>query len=310
MTGSGTALRRPVGQLLGALLAVLLLGGCDTSVTVLNPDPDYQFSLFGTLQVTADTQVVRVEPLGDSTQVGAPASLNARIVLKNLDAGTQVALRDSFGTVGNVAPVHNAWTPHTIEPGTTYRVEVQVDGQAVTTATTTTPAQAPRLRHAPATTRDRPFELPCRFSARGTPVELANTFDLRVRGVDAVAAAEVRYPLSRPPARRPWLDHYERVEEEPEENRFRVSVFYADDLLFLTRPDAGGDMNQCPAPNQFTAPRAVVRVTAGGPDWPDWQGASLNALARPDTFSNVTGGHGFVGGVYADTIHIPIQGRE
>jgi hypothetical protein len=41
------------------------------SALVLNPSDQYQFSLFGTLNVAADGRVVRVDPLGDTSRVGS-----------------------------------------------------------------------------------------------------------------------------------------------------------------------------------------------------------------------------------------------
>lgn len=39
------------------------IAGCDPSVTVVNPSDQYHYSLFGALNVAADTQVVRVDPI-------------------------------------------------------------------------------------------------------------------------------------------------------------------------------------------------------------------------------------------------------
>ena len=296
---------------LGVVVGVLLLatGACDPTVDVLNPSEKYQFSLFGTLRVTADTQVIRVEPIGDSTRIGAPPTLRASVVLENLDTGREIMLQDSFETVsGGIAQVHNVRTTEPVQPGTNYRVAVRVKGTAVTTATTATPEAPPILQHEPDSTDDAPFLLPCAFDFQGEPEAQENTFSLRILGVENVAAATVRYRIE-PPGQRvassTQFDHYADAVYRPQKDLYRLSVFYAWDLLSLFEQTDG-----CPPREAFSVPQAVVRVTAGGPDWPDWRGASLDALARPDTFSNVTGGHGFVGGVYADTIHIPVQRRE
>jgi len=299
------------GPALAAVLGTLLLltGACDPSVAVLSPSDQYQFSLFGTLDVAADTQVIRVEPLGDSTRVGAPPSLGASVVLTNLDTGVEVALEDSFEVVsGGLAQVHNVRMTDSIRPGTTYRVAVRVDGNAVTTATTTTPTQPPILRHEPDSTDDNPFLLPCEVNFQGDPQPKNNTFTLRAFGLESLAAAEVRYPVDLPEDRAASLtqfDHYEDVTYRPQPGYHLVSVFYARDLFTLNEQNRG-----CPARSDFAKPYAVVTVVAGGPDWPEWRGASLNEIARPDTFSNVRGGHGFVGGIYTDTIRVPIRQRD
>ena len=299
--------RPALAAVLGTLL--LLTGACDPSVTVLQPSDQYRFSLFGTLDVAADTQVVRVEPLGDTTRIGAPPDLGASVVLQNLDAGTQVTLDESFEVVsGGIARVHNVRTTDSILPGTTYRLSVQVDGEPVTTATTTTPAQAPTLKHEPDSTDDKPFLLPCALNLQGEPVPPENTFSLRALGLENLAAVKVRYPVKLDGERVAsftQFNHYDDAAYNAKSEFYRVSVFYGRDLLTLNERDRG-----CPSRSGFAKPYAIVTVVAGGPDWPDWRGVSLDDLARPDTFSNVEGGHGFVGGIYSDTIRVSIRPRN
>ncbi len=296
--------------LVAAVVATLVcVSGCDPSVDVLNPSEQYQYSLFGVLNVAADTQVVRVEPLGDSTQIGAPPDIPATVFLENLDTGTRVQLRDSFDTVGGgIAQVHNFWTTHPIDLGTSYRIVVQEEGTPITTATTTTPAESPTLLHNPEATDDKPFFLPCELDGDNNPIERLNTFSLRVRNVEEIAAVKVRYAVTSEAVEGSVVhafDHLDGASYEEDRRRFRVSVFYGSDLLSLSPTP-----NACVGRSDLARPYASVIVGAGGADWPEWRGASLDELARPDTFSNVEGGHGFVGGVYTDTIRVPIRSRD
>ena len=289
----------------------LLLGACDPSVDVIAPSDQYQYTLFGTLNVATDTQVIRVEPLGDSTRLGAPRTLNATVVLENLDTGTETSLRDSFATVGGgIAQVHNLWTTTPTQPGTRYRVTVRENGETVTTATTETPARPPSLRHDPTATDDQPFLLPCRLNARDTPSESENTFSVRAANVSSIAATEVIYPLTFLSRDASTRDHLSGSAPTTQDNVFTVSVFYGRDLFDLNSANPDGAGNGCVPVSAFEEPRALLAVTAGGPGWPAWLDAPLNDLARPDTFSNVEGGHGFVGGVYTDTLAVPIRRRE
>ncbi|MFB6273648.1 MAG: hypothetical protein ABEL51_12215 [Salinibacter sp.] len=281
-------------------------------MTILKPSDQYRFSLFGALDVAADTQVIRVEPLGDTSRIGAPPDLGASVVLENLDAGTQIPLADSFELVsGGAARVHNAWTTDSILPGTDYRVSVRVDGSVVTTATTTTPTHPPTLKYDPDSTKDKPFLLPCELTFGGKPIQAENTFSFRVTNLDALAAVQVRYPVKLGGQRgvsNLQFDHYDDVTYRPKIKLYRVSVFYGRDIVNLNDEQTLTD--RCPSQAEFAKPYAVATVAAGGPDWPDWRGASLENLARPDTFSNVQGGHGFVGGIYSDTLRVPIRPRE
>lgn len=291
------------------LIMLASLIGCDPSVEVLNPSSQYRFSLFGTLDVARDTQIIRVEPLGDTTRLGAPPEIDARVYLENVNSGSRTELRDSFETVsGGIAAVHNFRTTQAIQPSTTYRIIVKNEEEAVTTASTTTPPQPPTLLHQPEVSPDQPFLLPCEFNARGNPIESRNTFSFRVRDVESIAAVKVIYLVDYPNRESVIsraFNHFNSVTYEEDGDFFRVSVFYGEDLLNLSQR-AG----ECLSRSHLARPYAKVVVAAGGPDWPEWRDASLNAIARPDTFSNVKGGHGFVGGIYTDTLRVPVQARD
>lgn len=294
--------------------AVLLLSpGCqDPTVDVLQPTDQFQFSLFGTLNVAADTQVIRVEPLDDSMQIGSPRDLNATVVLENSDSGEEIPLRDSLTTFGTgSAAVHNFWTTHAIQPSTTYRVVVLREGMPVTTATTQTPSSPPFLTHT--VIPDTALKLPCVFSDNpNLELKSQNSFRITVQNVNRIAAVEAIYPIpDAPPRSSRFFNHFDGIEED-EEGRLTVSVFYRPDLVDLNpNPPPPPQMkSECASRSDFARPFVQVEVAAGGPDWPAWRDAPLNAIARPDTFSNVQGGHGFVGGTYSDTIEVPVIGRE
>jgi len=300
--------RSIVASLLAA--ALLLVPGCqDPTVDVLRPSDQFQFSLFGALDVAADTQVIRVEPLGDSTQIGAPETLGATVVLENLDSGEQIPLNDSLTNLG--VPVHNLWTTRPIQPSTSYRVVVQSEGEPVTTATTTTPSQAPTLSR---TVRpDTALRLPCVFPVNpNNSRRAANTFTVTATNIEEVAAVRVRYPIPSAPRRaRRFFNHSDGIEND--DGEFIVSVFYRRDLV-ISNPDLPSPGNpmlqeECAGMDDFARPYAFVVVSAGGPDWPEWRGLPLDQIARPDSFSNVQGGHGFVGGIYSDTITVPVAER-
>lgn len=291
--------------------ALLLVPGCDPTVDVLTPSDQYRYSLFGALNVAADTQVIRVEPLGDTTQIGAPPTLDATVLLENLDTGEQVSLRDSLTTIGvRDAQVHNLWTTAPIRPSTTYRVLVQEDGETVTTATTTTPARAPTL------SREGDLLLPCLFpDTPGEERRAPNTFVVAAQDVDRIAVADVIYPItyssdSGPVRTRNDYSHYDTVQRVGASS-FRIPVFYREDLANLNPDPPPGPSRECAGFEEFTHPYALMAVASGGPDWPaDWRGVPFDRVASPDSFSNVQGGHGYVAGIYSDTIRVPLKLRE
>ena len=286
-------------SLLNALiLGLVLITGCDPSVDIVNPNDQYRYSLFGILDVARDTQVIRVEPLGDTTQIGAPRSLDATVHLKNLDTGTEIAMHDSFDTIaGGTASVHNAWTTHDIQPETRYRVTVRENGEVVTSVATTTPTQGP----APRTTQ--PLLLPCGSD------EDRNTIAVRFDHPNQVAAFEVIYPIYQSDDKiQPTRPSYDHLRPLPPSGELAIS--YGDDLRDLYTSQSIPEQGACLPRDRFTTDYVLLTTALGGPQWPEWLDASLNSLARPDSFSNVKGGHGFIGGVHTDTIRIPIRERS
>lgn len=292
-------------------LLLLTVPGCDPEVDVLRPSDQYRYSLFGALDVAADTQVIRVDPIDDTTQIGSSSELSVDVFLENLDTGERVPLHDSLTTLirgQRTIQVHNFWTTYQIQAATSYRVTVRKDGETVTSATTTTPAGPPVLDH------DDGFRFPCLFPDQcegdGERVE-DNTFNVIVRDVQHVAEATVIYPITRvyqrdTLRRRHEFSHYKDVTDEG--SFFEIPVFYRPELVDID-PSTAPEQT-CASRHDFTHPYALVAVAAGGPTWPaSWQGEPSDLIAQPDTFSNVQGGHGFVGAVYSDTIRVPIEDR-
>ncbi|MFB6230943.1 MAG: hypothetical protein ABEL04_07275 [Salinibacter sp.] len=307
--GSEWAPTRPALAVLSAV--ALLFASCDPTVDVVRPSEQYQYSLFGALNVAADTQVIRVEPLGDTTQIGAPPEFDGTVMLKNLDGKAEVRLRDSFATVGEQdARVHNFWTTHSIRPSTTYRVSVQRNGDAVTKATTTTPARPPDLSYSPG------LRLPCIFPGpfEIDPLKPPNTFVVRARNIEHIAVADAIYPVTYETEQetlrtRNDFSYYNTIERNG--GIFEIFVFYRPELVRLNPDPPPGPSQECAGFEEFTHPYALVAVASGGPGWPEeWRGLPFDQIVSPDTFSNVRGGHGFVAGIYSDTIRVPLRRRN
>lgn len=281
-----------------AALAVtaLLAAGCDTSVDTFVPHDGQYFSIFGVLDVAADTQYIRVEPLADSVQVGAPPQIDATVTLEHLGSGHTFTLRDSFMEVHAGDFVHNFWTTEPIEPGARYRLRVQRSDGAASQATTTTPNAPPEITH------DNTFLLPC------AGADAQNTFTVRVRNVDNnhLAALWVIYVANdlRTNSRRFRHDHFDDAVYKEDVAYYEIPVNYRSDIEQIAV--LGDVATPCTNPSPS---HALVMAAAGGPTWPAFGDASLEELARPDTFTNVENGYGLLGGIYSDTIQVPVRQR-
>jgi len=186
-------------------------------------------------------------------------------------------------------PQHNFWTTAPIAAGSTYRILVRNEEGNTTQATTTIP-------HAPPTTRVQDsLRLPCLPS-----LPRANRFEVWVLDIDHLAALKVRYFQTFRESVHYTFDWYDETTKNGD--RYEVRVNYLEDLR-TANPQMG---------MPCTADSAFVITAAGGPDWPAWaeySGAPLTEITRPDSFSNVQGGHGAVFGIYSDTTKVEVRPR-
>jgi hypothetical protein len=116
-----------------SILAAATSIGCDESFTPIAPT-ELQFSVFGYLDASADTQWVRVMPIR-SLLPTSPAPLGATVTLEHLGTGRVVELRDSVFRFAPSAEVgsdgtylNNFWTTEPVEPGAAYRFSARLPG--------------------------------------------------------------------------------------------------------------------------------------------------------------------------------------
>jgi hypothetical protein len=126
--------RRPRAPRFGAaVLLVALAGGCDYPFEPFRENTEGPFSLFGYLDLRADTQWVRVMPVRRALLPG-PEPLDVVVTLERIGGGWTVSLNDSVFAftdpqLGSTAYVHNFWTAERLEAGASYRLRaVRADG--------------------------------------------------------------------------------------------------------------------------------------------------------------------------------------
>lgn len=260
-------------------LVIVLLGACDPTVDAFEPN-ELQYSIFGYLNASADTQFIRVEPLRDGQLIGTPDSLDVSVRLTNLDANQSVSLRDSLFRYGNGATAHNFFTTAQIRPRTEYRLTVRNASGEASQAQTTVPDTFPRpVVGVPA------YSPGC--SRYNSQIAL-----LSISGVDRLVALNVRYHTVDPEG--VWtIRHLSDTTRSPD-GTIVGRIFY----------DA--DYCQVPALRHGNAElaRIDVIVAAAGADWPEFHRLAWENEALPTTTSNVTGGVGLVVGIVTDTVEI------
>lgn len=275
----------------GFLFAVvLLLGACETTVDPIRSS-DRTFSLSGLINAGADTQFVRVERIRDSVAVGAPPTLDARVTLTNVESGESTVLRDSFATIRPGVRSHLFWAPVTPAPGATVEVRVTGSDGSSAVATVTLPGRAPEL----VATVDA--DMPCDLDEFGGGRQ-ENRFEVYIQSPDPLAGVIASYRVYGSSSR---FSHSEDVVEQT--NRFRALIRHEEDLERVSGPRRCGG---CPCRSDFNRKSVRVIAATAGPDGPPLSGITREAVARPDSLSNVRGGAGYVGGIFSDTLEVPL----
>jgi hypothetical protein len=119
--------RKLLGRGSGFVLVLVLalgLSACNQELTPLVPT-DMAFSLYGHLDVTADTQWIRVAPLR-STIFSTPDPVDAEVTLEDLGTGNTIELVPTLftqrsGNFDDTLYAYNFRTTELIDPGATYR---------------------------------------------------------------------------------------------------------------------------------------------------------------------------------------------
>lgn len=133
---------RPL-RLAPVLLAATLAPACDVLFEPYAENTVGPFSVFGYLDLNADTQWVRVSPIRQNLLTD-PAAIDAVVMLEHLGSGRVVTLRDSVFAfldrrLDGAGYGHNFWTTEPLEPEATYRLAVVRSDGAATTATVEIP---------------------------------------------------------------------------------------------------------------------------------------------------------------------------
>ena len=276
------------------------LAGCDASFDAFE-DTGRTYSVFGYLDGNADRQVVRVEPLRDSTFAGSSADpLGVRVTTENTETGETAVWDEQIVRVGanDDVPVHNFTTEADLQPGATYRFRVEREEEEGTTtsAEVTLPPAFPEL------TVVNPPDL---TDPMGPTV-------LRAEGIEDLGGvrAEYDYESCVPAPRGPVC------------RRRQTAAFH---LADTTRKSNGalkieidwvGDIPENPAAFRRAFYSFEVTVAAASEDWPTYAednppggGPQGQPLPPPGIGTNIEGGTGFLGGAFTRTVDIPITRR-
>lgn len=269
-----------LGTFVLVFIVTLLLSSCEPAFSPIKEN-DREYSIFGFLNGSADTQYVRIEKLRDSLFSDAPEKLDAEVRLTNVTTGQTQLMQDSVFEY-SVGKVHNYYTTLDIDPTETYLLEV-ANGQKKTSAQVDIPKNFPE---------------PTVLFQTGPPtVEITDISRLIV--VKAIYYASqncIEAPCPDNPDIRTFS--YQHLEDTVRlaNGTIRAPIDTSEDLEKVEK--------HFPPNKGFNLHKILVMVAAGTPDWPDFLNLDAEATALPDVASNVKGGVGLLGGVITDTVSI------
>lgn len=266
-------------RLYALLVLALLSAGCDEELTP--PDAiDAYYTLWGALDARSDRQAIRVIPFSNDRDPLEPVPLNATVASTNLQTGETVAWRDSVvtfpdGTVGHV--FLGDFQP---QYGASYRVDVERDDGATTSAHVRMPLLV------------EPFRQTTQFLTVGVYMPVLWQAAPQLNNI------QVRYRLHGADCEPfDYLVPFEG-EAEPYEFGWTTAVNLTQDVRRI-KQELGN------------RPLSILRMTmlaeVASEDWRPPGGVfAPEVIIEPGTFSNVEHGFGLVGGAYrAELTWIP-----
>lgn len=268
------------------LLATLIacFTSCDTTFEPMQENNQYHFSVYGYLDVSADTQWVRVTPIRDQLRpTGEP--LDATVTLENLSSGETMVMNDSLIQIlGETVPV--AWTTEKIEPDTPYRFRVESDTKSL--AETHTPNLIPPLL---VDVSADPSTRPHSFFTDGieTLVDARAIYCVREHGDSEQEFVIFSIPVT----------EYRELTTEGFPSRYRIELrgiesYLSERVVINHSEESLGERYQF-FPRQ-------VRVYTSNEYWPDFISLDRFEQELPEgAVSNVEDGVGFLGSVTSST---------
>ena len=131
----------------GLVLLMPLMSSCDDDFAPLKENDRYNFSIYGYLDLEADTQWIRVMPIRETIYYSTDP-IDAIVTLTNLNSGQSVLMNDSLfvldlvGTDNDIA-FWNFWTDVRIEPNTEYEIRAVCSDDKASSVRFSTPDSFP-----------------------------------------------------------------------------------------------------------------------------------------------------------------------
>lgn len=255
------------------LLVILYLAGCDNTFKPLQQNDQYAFSMYGTLDLHADTQWVRVMPIGESLIPTNPESNNTVVTLTRESTGETTILNDSLFVFGGNAYVWNYWTSMPLQPNEEYILCAEApDGRQ-----STAHVMVPSFLALPLVNYSEESDVAVITGSSVDPLVMLDT-RFKVEVITEVGPA---------PEMELVFSHLDGVYvDQNGKFSFTMEVTYSVAIRL-----------EGVRPGEFIIKSKELLIATGSEDWPDLSDLNEEGIVLPDVVSNVENGTGFVAGI-------------
>ncbi len=255
---------------IGGLLVVLCGAGCENTFEPLEEGGEHNFTMYGALDLHADTQWVRVMPIGERL-IPRFTENNTKVELTRKKTGDSIVMTDSLFLFGDEASVRNYLATLQIHPNEVYTIHAENEDGEQSSAEVTIPSPLPR-----------------------PTVEVVDEYDGIVRGTSSspLVTADLKLCLqlisevgtvsSKREYKFSILDQVKR-----DANGEYFLNYSIDDLLFQELNMRSG----------YRVVDKTLVLIKSSEDWPDVSDLTELEVGIPNVASNIEKGTGFIAGV-------------
>lgn len=260
------------------LYVMLIFNGCDNTFEPLMENDQYQFSMYGAIDLQGEYSEVRVMPIGESLIPTDPDPNRTEVTLTRESSGESYVLRDSLFRFGGRAYVWNYFTDKVLHPNEEYTIRAEAEDGSYSSATVTIPSVLP---------------VP---EVEYTIVNEGGT--VRGNSEDPIVTIEMRYRA-------------QVVNEFGCEPEREIVVNHTENILTYPNGNYRLEMGNRSALNSAFGPEKTIRINSRKlvvmsalDDWPDTDDLSDEEAVLNDAVTNVEFGTGFVAGISSQTVEV------
>lgn len=256
----------------------LLVFGCEQAFEPLQENDQYLFTMYGTLDVHADTQWVRVMPIGQTLIPTDTIPNQTKVTLIRESTGKATVLRDSLFRFGGSAYAWNYWTTEPIHPKETYSLIAETPDGEQSTSQIHTPSQLPipNIEYSPE--NEQGF-------ITGTSADPLVTVEMHYM------VQAVEYGCF--PEREIIFSHLDDIVTDGN-GKFSLKINHRLTIAGELGVTAFG----------YNVNHRKLVIISGSEDWPDFADLNEEEIVLPDVISNVENGTGLIAGIANRTIEI------